>query len=69
MAYPTGIQVLLDDEDITYYLFGKRTLDTSSDNFIFRDIDLSPYIKTPGNHEIRILTADSGRVDVRVEIF
>lgn len=69
MAYPTGIQVFLDDEDITYYLFGKRTLDTSVDNFIFRDIDLSPYIKTAGIHQITITTVDSGRVDVRVEIF
>lgn len=69
MAYPTGIQVFLDDEDITYYLFGKRTLDTDAFKNVFRDIDLTPYMKTPGIHQLRIITADAGRVEARVEIF
>lgn len=69
MAYPTGIQIFLDDEDITYYLFGSRTLDTSIDNYIFRDIDLTQYMDVPGIHTLKITTADAGRAEVRVEIF
>lgn len=70
MTYPTGVQIFLDDEDITYYLFGKNTLDTSIDNFTFRDIDITPYCHVPGVHviEVRAVTG-GGRVEIRAEIF
>lgn len=69
MAYPTGVRILLDNEDITYYLFGKATIDTTIDSHIFRDLDLTPYLKTPGNHVIEIFSSTEGRVEVRAEIF
>lgn len=68
-TYPTGIRVLIDDEDITYWLFGQDTLELTDIDNRFEDIDLSPYCAEPGQHTLEI-TCDAGvgRVEARIEI-
>lgn len=70
MAYPSGVRVFIDGKDATYYLFGSPTIDPSSDMSIWRDIDITPYLrKTPGVHTIEITAENgNGRVESRVEI-
>jgi hypothetical protein len=69
MAYPTGIRILIDDEDITSWIFGTDTLEINDIENRFTDIDLSPYCSDPGEHTLTV-SCDSGvgRVEARIEI-
>ena len=47
MAYPQGLKIFIDDVDCTYYIFGANTFDPTSSRNIFRDIDITPYLRKP----------------------
>lgn len=70
MAYPTGLKLFIDGKDATWYIFGANTFDPSSDFNVWRDIDITQYLrKTPGLHKIEVTAQNgSGRVECRVEI-
>lgn len=67
--FPTGVRILIDDEDITFWLFGNDTVTLNELEYRFEGIDLSPYCTEPGQHTLTI-TCDAGvgRVEARVEI-
>lgn len=66
----SGVRVYIDGDDITEYLFGQSYINIDNDNGdIFRDLDLSPFLGTPGNHLLQIYCDnDSGIVEARLEI-
>lgn len=68
-AFPTDCRVFIDNVDCTQWLFGSETITPTLIKHIWRNIDLSLYVKGPGLHTLKI-TADAGvgRVDARVEI-
>jgi hypothetical protein len=68
-AYPTGLKLFIDDEDITYWVFGDDTFEINDIDYRFTGIDLSPYCSEPGEHRLEI-TCESGvgRVEARLEI-
>ena len=68
-TYPTGIRIYVDDEDVTYWIFGAETLELYDVEFRFTDIDLSPFCAEPGEHKLTV-TCDEGvgRVEARLEI-
>lgn len=67
--YPTGVKIYLDGKDITRYIFNSEIIVLSDADHVFRNIDLTSFIKGPGLHTLEV-TADSGtgRVEARVEI-
>lgn len=84
MAYPTGIKIYIDGEDATWYIFGVNTFNPSSGNNVFKNINITPYLRhastanpstmhpdegTTDEHTIVITAADgNGRVECRVEV-
>jgi hypothetical protein len=68
-TYPTGIRVYIDDEDVTYWIFGSDTIEINDLEYRFEGIDLSPYCAEPGDHKLEI-TCDTGvgRVEARIQI-
>jgi hypothetical protein len=70
MAYPQGLKLYIDGKDATYYVFGSNTFDPSDELHIFRDIDITPYLrKTPGIHTIEVTAGNgNGRIEARVEV-
>ena len=68
-TYPTGIRIYVNDEDVTYWIFGADTLELNDVEYRFTDIDLSPFCSEPGEHKITITCDDGvGRVEARLEI-
>jgi len=68
-SYPTGLKILIDDEDVTNWIFGTETFEINELNERFRDIDLSPFCADPGEHKLEITCEEGvGRVEARVEI-
>lgn len=67
--FPTGVRVLIDDEDVTFWLFGSDTIELSELEYRFEGIDLSPFASEAGQHTLKI-TCDAGvgRVEARLEI-
>jgi len=72
MAYPTGLKIYIDDRDATFYVFGVNQLDPDPElgTDVWRDIDITPYLKKhPGRHTIKVTAENgNGRVEARVEI-
>ena len=70
MAYPSGLKLYIDGKDATYYVFGANTINPSSDLNIWRNINITPFLrKSSGLHTIEITAANgNGRVECRVEI-
>jgi hypothetical protein len=70
MAYPSGVRIFIDGKDATYYVFQDNKIDPSDAKNIYRDIDITPYLrKGPGIHTIEITAENgNGRVESRVEI-
>lgn len=72
MAYPTGLKIYIDGKDATYYIFGVNSLDPDPalGTDVFRDIDITPYLrKAPGRHTVEVTAANgNGRIEARVEI-
>lgn len=68
-SYPTGVKIYLDDEDITKNIFGEDVITLSDLQNIWRNLDITPYLKYAGLHKLRI-TAESGvgRVDAKISI-
>jgi hypothetical protein len=69
-TFITGVQVYMDGEDITQYLFGVSAIDIDENSDVYRNLDLSPFLKTKGDHKLEI-TCDqysNGRVEARLEI-
>lgn len=67
--YPVDIQVFVDGIDITYHIFGVDLFTPDDTNFMFTDIDLTPYVTSGGIHYIMIKAGSGqGRIDCRVEI-
>lgn len=68
-SYPSGVKVYLDDEDITKYIFGEDVITLTDAKRIWRNIDLTTYLKYPGLHKLRITAIDGvGRVDAKISI-
>jgi hypothetical protein len=63
------VRIFIDGEDITEFLFGAESFNVSDSLFIFRDLDLTPFLGSEGNHLLTI-TGNSYGVDLeaRVEI-
>lgn len=72
MAYPTGLKIYIDDKDATFYIFGVNKLDPDplQGTDIFRDVDITPYLrKTPGRHTVKVTAENgNGRIEARVEV-
>lgn len=67
--YPNDIQVFLDGEDITYFIFEEDTFNPDSTNYIIRNIDLTAFVQSAGVHTLRIVAGDgNGRVDARFSV-
>lgn len=49
MAYPSGLKIFIDGEDCTYYIFGENTFTPDALNDSFRDLDITPYLRTIDN--------------------
>jgi hypothetical protein len=47
MSYPSGLKIFIDGVDCTYYIFNANTFDPDSDNNIFRDINITPFLRKP----------------------
>jgi hypothetical protein len=70
-AYPQAVRVLIDGVDITTYLFGKDSINIVDGQNIFRDLDISAFVKGAGVHYVEITSGGnvySGQVEARVEI-
>jgi hypothetical protein len=68
-SYPTDIRIFIDDEDVTYWLFGTETISPTDADNIYRDIDVSGFVRGAGYHTLRIESgAGVGRVEARLEI-
>jgi uncharacterized protein (DUF1015 family) len=68
-TYPTGVQVFIDDEDVTKWIFGVDEIELNDVENSFRNIDLSPYCSAPGEHRLTISCATGvGRVEARIEV-
>lgn len=68
-TYPTGIRVLVDSEDVTYWIFGADTIELTDLMYRFSNIDLSPYCSEPGTHRLQITCETGvGRVEARIQI-
>lgn len=67
--YPTDIKVFIDGVDVTKWIFGVDTIELTNLNNTWRGIDISPFIKGPGMHQIQVTAGGGvGRVEARVEI-
>ena len=68
-SYPTGLRILIDEEDVTYWIFGSDTFELNDIEYRFTGIDLSPFCAEPGDHSLEITCDDGvGRVEARIEI-
>lgn len=47
MAYPSGLKIFIDGVDCTYYIFGANSFDPTTSKNIFRDLDITPYLRRP----------------------
>ena len=47
MAYPSGLKIFVDGVDCTYYIFNANTFDPDPTNNIFRDINITPFLRKP----------------------
>ena len=47
MAYPSGLKIFVDGVDCTYYIFNDNTFDPDPTNNIFRDINITPFLRKP----------------------
>jgi len=47
MTYPTGLKIFIDGVDCTWYIFGANTFDPSSIKNVFRNLDITPYLRKP----------------------
>ena len=55
MAYPTGLKIYIDGKDCTFYIFGANTFDPTPETNVFRDIDITPYLRTlPENQPAKV---------------
>lgn len=69
--YPEGIQVFIDDVDVTAWIFGidTDTLTLTNVENTWRGIDITGYLGAPGLHQIRVTALNGvGRVEARVEL-
>ena len=68
-SYPTDISIFIDDEDVTFWLFGVDTISPDDWDNTYRDIDISGFVRDAGMHIIRVEAgAGVGRVEARLEI-
>lgn len=70
MGYPSGVRVFIDGKDVTYYIFSQDSIDPSSEQNTWRNIEITRYLRnTPGLHTIEVTAENgNGRVETRVEI-
>lgn len=69
MSYPKNVKIYIDDRDITLLVFGTDVIELNSTNNKRRNIDVTPFVKTPGRHKLRVVPeSGAGRVEARLEI-
>lgn len=67
--YPTDLRIFIDDEDVTYWIFGSETFEINDIEYRFTGIDLSPFCSDAGEHKLEITCETGvGRVEARLEI-
>lgn len=67
MSYPSGLKIFIDDQDATYYIFNANTFDPTSEANIFRDINITPFLRkatSPMRIKDRNYKGDSGNSDL-----
>ena len=67
MAYPSGLKIFVDGVDCTYYIFNANTFDPDTTNNIFRDIDITPFLRkatSPMRIKDRNYKGDAGSSDL-----
>ena len=67
IAYPNGLKIFIDGVDATYYVFGANTFNPTSESNIFRDIDITPFLRkatSPMRMTDRNYRGDSGKSDL-----
>jgi hypothetical protein len=70
-TYPQYVTVLVDGVDVTTYLFGTLSINVDDARHIFRDLDISAFVKSAGVHFVEVVTSGQGysfQVEARVEI-
>jgi len=68
-SYPSDIKIFIDEEDVTFWLFGQETITPNELDNTYRDIDISGFVRDAGLHSIRVEAgAGVGRVECRLEI-
>lgn len=67
--YPSDVKVYIDGKDVTKWIFGSETVTISNVNRVWKNIDITSFIKGFGSHKIEVTCgAGVGRVEARVEI-
>lgn len=61
--YASGVRVFIDGQDISQFVFGEASGVIDLANNRFEDIDLSIWVKTPGQHSL-VVTCEIGWLDV-----
>jgi hypothetical protein len=67
-VWPTNVQVWIDNVDITRWVFGSNFLTPTEDFNIWRNVDISSFVKGPGIHKLKITCQDAGKVQSRIAI-
>lgn len=68
--YASGVQVFIDGQDISQYIFGAPfgVIDINNDHW--DDIDIGLWVKNAGQHTLVVTTFSGGAdVDTRFELF
>jgi hypothetical protein len=68
--YASGVRVFIDATDISQYVFGKPSGVVDINNWRWDDIDISQWVRSPGQHKL-VITTDEGEADVdtRFEVY
>lgn len=67
--FPENVKIYIDSIDITQVAFGVSTLTITELNRVWRDIDISSFVTSPGIHTLRVeCTGGVGRVEAKIKI-
>jgi hypothetical protein len=68
VLWPENVQVWLDNVDITRWVFGSNFLTPTEDFNVWRNVDISTFVRGAGIHKLKITCENAGKVQARVAI-
>lgn len=66
--YPENIRVWIDNVDITRWIFGSSILSPDEDLNIWRNIDISSFVRGAAVHTLKVTCESRGKVEARIAI-